>query len=103
MYFMDVLDLIGETPAAHGVFDQFTETRTTVYCSVRSVGYNEAYAARANGLNPVLVFALTDFADYHGEKICEYAGKRYRIVRTYRQNQGIELTVEEATIDADRT
>lgn len=99
MLFRDVLTLIGEQPKAHGISDEPTKTERTVYCTVRSVGYNEAYQAMANGLQPQFVFSLTDYADYEGEKICVYNGVRYRIIRTYRKNQGIELTVEEVTID----
>ena len=99
MMFQDVLTLIGEDPKAHGVTDKPTETERTVYCTVRSVGMNEAYQALANGLQPQFVFVLSDFDDYEGEKICAYNGVRYRIVRTYRKNQGIELTVEEVMVD----
>ncbi len=99
MMFRDVLTLIAEDPKAHGVTDKPKETGRTVYCTVRSVGMNEAYQAMANGLQPQFVFSLSDYADYDGEKICEYNGTRYRILRTYRRNQGIELTVEEVTVD----
>lgn len=99
MMFRDVLTLIGEQPKKRGVTDKPKETGRTVFCTVRSVGLNEAYQAMANGLQPQFVFVLSDFADYDGEKICEYNGKRYRIVRTYRNNQSIELTVEEVTVD----
>lgn len=99
MMFRDVLTLIAEDPKAHGVTDKPKETERTVFCTVRSVGMNEAYQALANGLQPQFVFVLSDFDDYDGEKICEYNGKRYRIVRTYRRNQAIELTVEEVTVD----
>ena len=96
----DVIYLIGESPEAHGVFDTVTETPRKVYCEVRSVGMSELYAARANGLKPAYVFKLNHKADYNGEKICTYNSTRYRIVRTYINGISIELTVEEATIDA---
>lgn len=100
MMFRDVITLVAENPAAHGLLDDVTETQKQVFCSVRSVGMNEAYQAMSNGLHPQFVFVLTDYADYSDEKIVLYNNKRYRVVRTYRQNQGIELTVEEVTIDA---
>lgn len=99
MIFRDVLTLISESPEAHGVFDPVSETPRQVFCSVRSVGMREAYEALSNGLKPEFVFVLSDYSDYNGEKICEYNSKRYRIVRTYRNNQSIELTVEEVTAD----
>lgn len=100
MIFRDVLTLISESPKAHGVFEPATETPRQVFCSVRSVGMREAYEAMSNGLNPEFVFVLSDYSDYDGEKVCEYNGTRYRIVRTYRNNQSIELTVEKLTVDA---
>lgn len=97
----DVIYLIGESPEAHGVFDTtVVETPRKVYCEVRSVGMSELYAAQANGLRPSYVFKLNHKADYQGEKICTYNSTRYRIVRTYVNGISIELTVEEATIDA---
>jgi len=96
----DVLFLISEEPSAHGAFDKPTETRRMVYCTVRSVGYNEYYRALENSLQPTFVFVLADYAEYEGEKICEYNGKRYRIYRTYQTGGAIELTVEEVTVDA---
>ena len=98
--FRDVITLVSESPAAHGVLDVITETQKQVFCTVRSVGMSEAYQAMSNGLHPQFVFVLSDYADYDGEKVAIYNGKRYRVIRTYRQNQGIELTCEEATIDA---
>lgn len=95
-----VLTLIGETPEAHGIFEDHTETERTVFCTIRSVGYQEYYRALANGLHPSFVFTLADYAEYQGEKICEFEGVRYRIVRTYQTGGAIELTVEEVTVDA---
>ena len=100
MMFRDVITLVSESPAAHGVLDDVTETQKQAFCSVRSVGMTEAYQAMSNGLHPQFVFVLSDYADYDGEKVAIYHGKRYRVIRTYQQNQGIELTVEEVTIDA---
>ena len=99
MMFRDVITLVSESPAAHGVLDDVTETQKQVFCSVRSVGMTEAYQAMSNGLHPQFVFVLSECADYNGEKICVYNNTRYRIVRTYRNNQGIELTAEEVTVD----
>ena len=98
--FRDVITLVSENPAAHGVLDDITETQKQVFCSVRSVGMSEAYQAMSNGLHPQFVFVLSDYADYGGEKVVIYNGIRYRVIRTYRQNQGLEMTVEEVTIDA---
>lgn len=101
MNISSVLTLIAENPAAHGIFDEPTETGRTVFCTVRSVGFNEYYTALANGLNPTIVFRMAERTEYHGEKIVLWEGVRYRVVRTYAQGDGIELTCEEVTTDAE--
>ena len=94
-----VLKLIAEDPQAHGIFDQPKETAQTVFCTIRSVGYSEYYRAMDHDLEPSFVFRLADYAEYNGEKICEFEGVRYRVVRVYVDGTAIELTVEEATVD----
>lgn len=94
-----VLKLIAEDPGAHGVFEQHTETKRTVFCDVYSVSRDEYFRALNNNMRPSYVFRLADYAEYKGEKVCEFDGVRYAIVRTYEDNGAIELTVEEATVD----
>lgn len=96
----DVLYLVAENPAAHGVFDEPVETQRMVYCTVSSVGRNEYYRAREYNLEPSLVFILSDFIEYQGEKIAVFHGKRYQIIRTYVSGSSVELTCEEAKVDA---
>lgn len=108
----DVLYLVEETPGDHGIFEQHQETARMVFCQVRSVGQNEFWRAKENGLNPEYTFRLSDKKDYDNEKVCIYNGVRYRIIRTSIVNatsrtedtvtdgQAIDLTVEEVTIDA---
>lgn len=91
----DTLELIAENPAPHGIFDTIQETRRTVYCTERSVSQTEMYQAQAVGLNPALKLVLAHAFEYGGEKLCEYNGIRYRILRTYvTAGDDIELTVE---------
>ncbi len=118
----DVIYLIGEVPAAHGIFQQVEEPRRMVYCQVNSVTRYEYYRARDNGLEPSYVFRLSEAEDYQGEKIVEYRGKRYRVMRTYAHGDraeanlsksdraqasmartSIDLTVGEVHVDAEQT
>ena len=99
MYRTDVLYLVAEDPEAHGIFEATTETDRMVYCTIRSVGYQEYYRALEQDLHPTLIFILADYAEYQGEKICIWNNVRYRIIRTYQTGGAIELTVEEATVD----
>ena len=80
---------------ARGRFDSPIETPRDVYCTVRSVGMREAYEAMSHGLRPEWVFELTHSFEYQGEKLCEYRGVRYHVLRTYiTEADGIEITVE---------
>lgn len=90
----DVIHLIREEPAAHGVFEQPKTTERMVYCAVRSAGMREVYEAMAHNLKPEVVFVLADAAEYDGEKTCRWGGFVYNIIRVYQKGQQIELTVE---------
>ena len=97
----DTLILIAEIPGAHGIFDQPDEVRRTVYCRERSVGQTEVYQAKAAGLNPELKLILSHYFEYQHEKLCEYKGTRYRILRTYiNEGDEIELTLQRVTGNA---
>lgn len=98
----DVVDLVKESPKAHGVFEQITETKRTVFCSVRSIGMQEAYQAKATGMNPELKIVLAHDFEYEGESECEFHNVRYKIIRTYAtETDGIELTIERIGGNAD--
>lgn len=89
----DVIYLIAEDPAAHGVFDKPKTTERMVYCAVRSVGMRETYEAMAHDLRPEVVFELADYTEYQDEKSCRWNGVVYQIIRTYVPGQKIQLTV----------
>lgn len=93
------IKLIAEDPGVHGVFDAPNETANEVPCTFRSVGMNETYAAKSAQLEPSIVFQLALAEDYAGEKIVEWNGSRYRVLRTWMQGDGIELTCEPVTND----
>ena len=81
----------------HGV-DEYgdpaiTETRRVVFCRQASIGQKEFYQAHAVGLQPELKLVLADYLDYNGEQLVEYTGQLYRVLRTYRTGQELELVV----------
>ena len=98
----DVLYLISESPEAHGIFaEDVAETERMVFCRVKSVSRYEYFRGLDNGLELTYIFTLSDAAEYGGEKICTFHGDRYRVARTYVNNDGtIDLTVERITTDA---
>ena len=91
----DVLTLISVSPEAAGVGTEPEETRRDVFCTVRSIGQQEAYLAMGQGLNPELKVILAHDFEYEGERLCELGGVRYDILRTYvAETDGIELTLQ---------
>ena len=72
------------------------ETRREVFCGVRSIGMKEFYSAHSTDFRPELKLILADYLDYEGETLAIYNGELYRILRTYRVGQELELTLERA-------
>lgn len=89
------LTLIGETIEEDDIGNQRpVETRTTVLCSVKSAGRSDFYSGAAAGLRPEYVFTVHAY-EYSGERIVEFEGMRYRVIRTYQTGtEEIELTAE---------
>ena len=89
----DVIDLITENAAKHGVHATVTETARTVYCTVQSVSRSEFYTAMNAGIQPEYVFKLELAEDYQGERVVRYKGKKLKVIRTYMtEDDGIEIT-----------
>ena len=72
------------------------ETRRDVFCRLASIGQSEFYQAQATDLRPELKFILADYLEYAGEHLCIYVGEWYRVIRTYRAGQTLEITVQRA-------
>ena len=99
----DAVDLITVSPEAGGVGLEPTESKRTVYCTVKSIGQQEAYLAMGQGLNPELKVILAHDFEYEGEGLCELDGVRYEILRTYiTETDGIELTLQRVTRNAGK-
>lgn len=56
--------------------------RREIYCDVISISRDEFFEGGRNGLNPAYRFDVFG-PDYGGERICEWAGERFAIYRTY--------------------
>lgn len=92
----DVLTLVHRKLADDG-YTVETETRHDVFCRLDSVSRSEFYQAQATDLRPELVFVLTDYLDYEGEYLCVYDSVWYRVIRTYRTGQELEIVVQKAS------
>lgn len=74
-----------------------TICRTDVFVQPRGVYNAEFYNAAQVGLHPSITFEMTNKADYRGEKVIEWEGKDYNIIRTDwdAQRDAIRLICEE--------
>lgn len=90
----EILNLIQTAETADEYGDRVVEeTSRRVFAKLGSIGQKEFYQAQAVGLQPELKFVLADYLDYNGEQLVDYNGQRYRILRTFRKGQELELTV----------
>lgn len=74
-------------------------TKREVFAGLRSVGMTEFYHSRATGFKPELKFVLADHLDYNDETIIRHEDKLYRVVRTYRTGQELEIVVTRASAE----
>jgi len=67
-----------------------------VYCDKKSVGYSEFYRAQQQGQYARFKFDVHTI-DYNGERLAEYDGVRYMILRTFELQNGeiTELTLSD--------
>ena len=75
------------------------ESYQEVLCEVLSIGQKEFYAAHGTDFHPELKIKMTDYLDYNGEKLVDYEGLRYRVIRTYRVGTALEITLERASAE----
>ena len=75
------------------------DTSREVFCRLQSIGPSEFYEASARDFSPEMKFVLRDYLDYDDEQLIEYNGRRFRVLRTYRTGQELELTVQRASAE----
>lgn len=93
--YSEILTLLGKERVEHvpGQGRKKIQERREVFARVMSIGQQEFYQAQANGLKPEMKFEVADYLDYADEKEIEYEGKRYTVLRTYRNGRRLEITV----------
>lgn len=84
----DVVILITESNPTYDSQGNPTYTRTEQQRFVReeSVSRSEFYTAAQADLQPELILVLSHYIDYDGQRLAEYHGEEYSIIRTYRRN-----------------
>lgn len=73
--------------------------RRDVFGGLRSVARSEFYQAQAVGYKPEVVFVLADYLDYDFESLVKHDGKLFRVLRTYRAGQELEITATAASAE----
>lgn len=79
--------------------EHITTTSRMVYVQPRSVYNSEFYNASILGLHPSITLTLANREDYEGEKMVEFEGKVYSVIRAdwRAQRDSIDLILEEKT------
>jgi SPP1 family predicted phage head-tail adaptor len=96
----ELIKLIAVAETTDGYGDQTTsETSVDRLAEIKSIGQSEFYQANASGLKPEIKFVLADFFDYDGQKVIEYGGVRYRVLRTFQVGKTLEITCYTAVND----
>ena len=68
-------------------------TKKEVWCKSKGVTFREFYAAATADIKPSLIIELADVYDYDNEKIVEYDGIFYDVIRTYPINKTLQITL----------
>jgi hypothetical protein len=78
---------------ANGFENEQLESKTTVFCNKKSVGYSEYFKSQQTG-KVVEAKCEVHKADYGGEDIVEMDGRRFFVLKTYDiDDDTIELTL----------
>lgn len=93
-----VITLVSEKIKVDEYGDQIkTQSERVVFAELKSIGQSEFYQAQALGLKPEIKFVLPDYLEYGGEKRLKFKDfgedneQEYTVLRTYRQNNLLEL------------
>lgn len=68
-----------------------TQEKAMRFAKVKSIGQSEFYQAQAQGLKPEIKFVLADYLDYDNQEEVIYNGFRYKVLRTFRTGNEIEI------------
>ena len=90
------VELITETVERDDIGQEYTETASSgeVYCTVKSVTRDEWRVAYQAGWESYAKLTVSA-ADYGGERVAIFEGKRYEIYRTYQPGMDVELYLGE--------
>ena len=88
----DLIYLLSNESTKNDVGDQIlTPVKSMRFAKVKSIGQSEFYQAQAQGLKPEIKFVLADYLDYDNQEEVIYNNFRYKVLRTFRSGNEIEI------------
>lgn len=88
----EVIYLLSTRSTTNDVGDSIETTEKAMrFAKLRSIGQSEFYQAQAQGLKPEIKFVLADYLDYNDQEEVVYNNFRYKVLRTYRTGNEIEI------------
>ena len=88
----EVVYLVTKTSTKNNVGDQIETTVENMrFAKLKSIGQSEFYQAQALGLKPEIKFVLPDYLDYNNQEEVIHNGFRYKVLRTFRTGNEIEI------------
>lgn len=91
--FNEVIFLLTTKHRTNEVGDPIEELQKTMrFATLKSIGQAEFYQAQAQGLKPEIKFVLADYLDYDNQEEIIYNNFRYKVLRTFRNGNELEIT-----------
>ena len=88
----EVIYLLSTQSKTNNVGDSIETTEKVMrFAKLKSIGQSEFYQAQAQGLKPEIKFVLADYLDYDSQEEVVYNNFRYKVLRTYRTGNEIEI------------
>jgi SPP1 family predicted phage head-tail adaptor len=83
------------TPTQNTYGDELeTIVEKEMFARVKSVGMKEKYLAMEQGLNPEIVFVISDYLDYGNQEFVEHENVTYKVMRTFRSGKELEIVCQ---------
>jgi SPP1 family predicted phage head-tail adaptor len=88
----EVIYLLSVTRTTNDIGDTIETPKSEMrFAKIKSIGQSEFYQAQAQGLKPEIKFELADYLDYNNQEEVVYNGFRYKVLRTFRAGNKLEL------------
>lgn len=90
--FNELIYLVSTNKTTNDVGDMIAnETKVPRFAKLKSIGQSEFYQAQAQGLKPEIKFIISDYLDYDNQEIVIHNNFRYKVLRTFRSGNEIEI------------